>query len=399
MNKKQEINSLKYSLKEFNKRAGLKRTIVNILRLIKRIPFTLKFKKLLKKNRKIVVHLAVINYDNIMKQRPQQIALSLSKQKDVLYFYVFHDNFGYMKKINSNLYLISDYYLIKDLLPKHFIHIYANLDHFDEFDVKEAILNGNKILYEYIDALHEDLLEVRDLELDRHRFIAESEDIPVFCTAKTLYDDIISLRKTEKNVYLTSNGVNYEDFQIKGDVILPDKLKKIYKKDKKYILYYGAIAKWLDYELLNKIAKKYKNYEIILIGKNYDKNDVDKVLKENKNINYLGSVNYQELKYYGHYADVFIIPFIINDVTKATSPVKVFEYMAMKKPVVITDLPECHNLKSIYISKSHEEFLNNIEIAIKNKDDEKMKKLLTKEALNNTWDEKSKVIYENINLD
>ena len=64
-----------------------------------------------------------------------------------------------------------------------------------------------------------------------------------------------------------------------------------------------------------------------------------------------------------------IIPFKINNITEATSPVKIFEYMALNKPIVITDLKECRNYKSVFLSKSYDEFLDNLDLALKKKND------------------------------
>jgi len=38
--------------------------------------------------------------------------------------------------------------------------------------------------------------------------------------------------------------------------------------------------------------------------------------------------------------DVCIIPFVLNQVTHATDPVKLYEYLAQGKPVVATDMAE-----------------------------------------------------------
>ena len=49
--------------------------------------------------------------------------------------------------------------------------------------------------------------------------------------------------------------------------------------------------------------------------------------------------------------------FIINHLIKATSPVKVYEYMAAGKPVVATQIPELAPYKdAVYIAKNAPEF-------------------------------------------
>ena len=42
-------------------------------------------------------------------------------------------------------------------------------------------------------------------------------------------------------------------------------------KGKPIIGYYGALAKWFDYEKIKKLAIKKPGYEIVLIGINYDR--------------------------------------------------------------------------------------------------------------------------------
>ncbi len=81
--------------------------------------------------------------------------------------------------------------------------------------------------------------------------------------------------------------------------------------------------------------------------------------------------NYDELPNYLHDFDICTIPFVINEITLSTSPVKVFEYMAAKKPIVTTDLPECRKYKSILIGKDSEEFIKKIQLAISNMNNEK----------------------------
>ena len=78
-----------------------------------------------------------------------------------------------------------------------------------------------------------------------------------------------------------------------------------------------------------------------------------------------------------------IIPFLINDITQATSPLKLFEYMALGKPIVTTSMNECKKYKSVILADNKEHFVENIDKAIdivKNENKEYYK-ILEQEAL------------------
>ena len=162
-------------------------------------------------------------------------------------------------------------------------------------------------------------------------------------------------------------------------------------------MYYGALAKWFDYDLVKKMAKTDK-YSIVLFGIKYDES-FDKNLINEKNVYFMGSRDYKVLKNYAKYADVLTIPFVINNITLATSPVKIFEYMALHKPIVTTDMPECRKYKSVLIGHNHEEFIKKIDEALKKEKDKKYIELLDKEARENDWSTKAKVIIDLIKKD
>ena len=94
-----------------------------------------------------------------------------------------------------------------------------------------------------------------------------------------------------------------------------------------------------------------------------------------------------------------MIPFVINDITKSTSPVKIFEYMALNIPIVITDLYECRQYKSVLLSKNHTEFLKNLDKGLTLKKDQKYLKLLDVEAKENDWSKKARAIIDLIKKD
>jgi len=152
---------------------------------------------------------------------------------------------------------------------------------------------------------------------------------------------------------------------------------------KPIIGYYGAISDWFDIELVAAAARHYPDYSFVLIGHTYGA-DVS-LLKKLSNVYLLGEKKYQDLPSYLSCFDVCLIPFKINSLTLATNPVKFYEYISSGKPVVSTALPELNLHQDIcYLSRSHAEFIANIDLARHESD----KAIIAKRkaiALANSW--------------
>ncbi|MEG0025703.1 MAG: glycosyltransferase [Bacilli bacterium] len=348
--------------------------------------------KILRKNKNKQIYIFYPGYDWYMKmyQRPQHMAINIAN-KNNLYFYCtlnINDKINGFKNIENELYVTNEWNMLKKKIHGYNLIVYANMNGCWIDEIKNIINDGNNIFYEYIDDLHEDLTDISPALLERHSYVLKNEKIPILCTSKYLYNKAKNIRS--KNLYLSTNGVNYNDFHIINKLSLPEKIKKIVEKNTKIIGYYGALAQWFDYELIVKIANEKKDWDILLIGIDYDKTlEKYNYFHDYSNIHYIGIVPYNELVNYGYYCDVLTIPFLVNEITLATSPVKIFEYMAMEKPIITTDLPECRNYKSVFISKTHSDFIKNIEKGIKIGNSKEYRKILKKEALENTWDKKA----------
>lgn len=130
-------------------------------------------------------------------------------------------------------------------------------------------------------------------------------------------------------------------------------------KGKKNIVFFGGIAKiHTDYYLLNKIADQFSSCNLILIGTIKDE---DKHLLSKENVHYLGRKKYEQIPIYLYHSDVIILPYLRNEFTKGVIPAKLFECIAMNKPIVSMDIPELIPYKEyILLSKNHEEFIKNI---------------------------------------
>lgn len=398
-------NIRKYGMLNFLKRAYIK--ISNVLStIITNLLFSKKYSKQLSElleeniNKKIVVLYPFFDFNMPNFQRFQQVAIALGNQEDVLFFYCtpnnIYDSIYGFKHISNNLYLTNQYKLLLEQTNVNRTIIFVSTDmKFSLSDVESALKRNDTVIYDYVDEIHEDIVgKVSTDVINRHKKILENEKIRVIVTADKLEEEVKSYRNN--NYENIGNGVKIEDFVIdskeKEEFYKEDKninnVNEFCKNHKVNILYYGVFAKWFDYELVKNVAKD-KNIGIVLIGPDYDLSLKKANILELENVIYIGMVNYKNLKYFADLADILTIPFIVNEITNATSPVKLFEYMAMKKPIITTNLLECKKYKSVTIANNYDEFKEKIYLLEKNIND-KNKEEIFNEAKENSWDNKCK---------
>ena len=361
---------------------------------------------------RIIVWRSSIGFNIPLFQRPQQLAKEFAKNRCLVFFEVtkLTDKVDFIKEYADNLYLVN--YDIKNFAslfkrllkettkPRYLFTASTCWDLNDEV-VSEYVSNGYKFLYDYLDDLSPKLAGTDKLPINVekiHNYVINNIDNSfVLCTADILYEDMINKRKSNMNVIYVSNGVDYEHFtKINKKLEFTKDYQDILNNKKPVIGYYGALASWFDYDLIRYVANSRKDYNIVLIGSKYDTDFDKEKIYELDNVYYLGAKKYDELPSYATKFDICILPFKINSITKSTNPIKIFEYMALNKPIVSTDLNECRKYKSVLTSKTKEEFLNNIDKTIKGVSKEYLNTLKT-ESKENTWESKAKYIIKSLN--
>ena len=144
-----------------------------------------------------------------------------------------------------------------------------------------------------------------------------------------------------------------------------DPPKRLYRdpQGRRIIGYYGAIAEWFDVELVRAIARRFPDCAVLLVGN--DTIDAAKALSGEPNVAFTGEVPYAELPGYLHAFDVALLPFRVIELTLATNPVKVYEYLSAGKPVVAVDLPETAQFGDlIHRAPDHAAFLDAVAAAL-----------------------------------
>lgn len=352
---------------------------------------------------RIVLWRSSFGYDVPLYQRPQHIAHCFSQMRTLVLYEVttITDRVQTMRKKDDLLYLVDfnnlplRMMLMEELLkidkPKY-LQIYSTNWEMPLTEMLDYQKQGFRVLYEYVDEISPDVRGTETLPKnisDKYDYVMAHKDCTVVVTADLLEQDVIAHRGTE-NMVFSSNGVDYEFFQHYESYTFEPEFRSILQKGKPILCYYGALAKWFDYDLIKTIARTGK-YSIVLFGVNYD-GSFKRHIRDEENVYFLGPRNYDVLKYYAREADVLMIPFLINDVTRATNPLKIFEYMAMHKPVVTTDMNECRKYRSVLIGHDHAEFLEQIERALELRQDADYLRLLEQEARQNDWSGKAAAI-------
>lgn len=385
--------------------------IFNSMNFIKNNKVSERLDEILSKNsyERIIIWRSSFGWNVPLFQRPQHISLGLSKQKCLVFYEVTHftDKIKDLEEINNNLILINLenksiqkilFSKLKNINKPKYIQIYSTDWNMKLEELKEYIKNGYKIIYEYIDEINPILSGTKDIPInikEKYEYmLSDKENIFVVVTADKLKEDIEKKRRTEKLVF-ACNGVDYEHYQnIDNAFKFDETFEQILKQDKPIIGYYGAFASWFDYDMVSNLAKQRPEYNIVLIGSKYDDSLEKSNIEKLENVYFLGTKDYKILKNYASKFNICTVPFLINDITKATSPLKIFEYMALEKPIVTTAMDECKKYKSIFIANNKEEFIELIDKALKlnREKNEEYYEILKKEALENTWDSKAKSI-------
>lgn len=102
--------------------------------------------------------------------------------------------------------------------------------------------------------------------------------------------------------------------------------------------YVGTIGEWLDAEALAEVARRQAGGSLLLIGPT-ERSGIG-VVPRASNVHLLGAQPYASLPRMMAALDVLLIPFRVNELTRAVDPVKLYEYCAAGKPIAATPIDE-----------------------------------------------------------
>ncbi len=334
---------------------------------------------------------------NYRKQRPQHIFKGLSERGfNIFYLSPIISDKEFLYQVDKNIFEV---YLKGDSKS----NILSDLE-IKEMDKNKILESLNKVIGEY---MKEDFFVFVEhpiwkdiaLKIDKAKIVYDLMDLysgfpnakkelikneeelvsksdTVITTADNLYN---YAKKLNKDVHIVRNGCDFKYFSsLKRNGELDALI------DRPIIGYFGAINDWFDMNSLEYVVKQNKDKYFVLIGA-VNTNKARRISRY-RNVFFLGEIKYELLGGYLAYFDVCIIPFVKNDLTMNTNPVKFYEYISSGKPVVSVRLPELEKYSDIcYLYNTKEEFSKNIFRAL-HEDDKNLCEKRKITAKENSWD-------------
>jgi glycosyltransferase involved in cell wall biosynthesis len=345
----------------------------------------------LEKSKGAVIFLPSVGWDIVNTQRTHHLAREFALQG---YVAIFDSNNSYddvsgFKEVEPNLFLFrgSD-----DVLPELADPIVWAFTY--NFDRRDAYPATARTVYDWIDDF--DVFHFDRAFLERNHERALKEATVIASVARRLHDRASAIRPDA--LYLP-NGVEYDHFANES-IRVPDDsdIEPAWRSRKPLAGYYGAMAEWFDYDLLTEVARLRSDWNFLLIGPMYDNSlrEQGRLMLKCPNVRWIGQRDYQELPGYLRMFDAAMIPFAINNITLATSPLKLFEYFAGGKPVITTPMPECEAFSEVHIARTAEEFSRALDIARAQGQDRQFRERMRTLGSENSWTSRVHSILEHL---
>lgn len=170
--------------------------------------------------------------------------------------------------------------------------------------------------------------------------------------------------RERKNVKVIPNGASLDDFILK-DV---SEKREAYKKP--VVGFIGAFEYFIDFDLILTIAQHLPDITFLLVGGGRDFERVRNKTESEylRNVIFTGPVPHSNIAHYINEMDICLNIFKDMAVSHSACPIKLFEYLLMKKPVISNRLREIEliNKEFIFFADTVDDFVHAIDNLLKN---------------------------------
>jgi teichuronic acid biosynthesis glycosyltransferase TuaH len=317
-----------------------------------------------------------------IKQRPHFLAEELNQNFDVDVYVPKTFRNKILTKNNTRINIINLFKLpferfllvrkINLILTRFLIKYFYNLSEYKFIwitdirlypQIKGIIGKGQKLIYDCMD----DVLEFEVLKNQNNELKKIEKEL--FLKADIVFFSSNELKRRKSSEYNLDNFKTKIVFNALDSNFLNNKIydkfdesfKKYHAQGYKILTYIGTISNWFDFEIIEKSLEDFEKIIYFIIGP--IEHNV-KVMKHERII-YFGSVEHKYIKSLIFKSDILIMPFKINKLIEAVDPVKLYEYIALKKNIIAVEYPELKKFTK-FINKynnygEYQEIIRNID--------------------------------------
>ena len=338
---------------------------------------------------------------NSIKQRPHFLAENLDTKKTEVHVsykwspkkYNYSKNKTFLKLFPClfspfSLLKFKIFFLFDTLFWKYFFCILDNIYNYKFVIVTHPLLYRyttkmkSKIIFDCCDdnELFYKKGKLKELIKNENLTLLSNSNLNIFSS-----ENLLNLyKKNGKKNLLVRNAHSLNSINKKN--LKENPKKKNYKMFN--IFYFGTVSNWFDTGLIKTVLKKIDNVKFTIIG------PIDSIKIKNDRVEYIKPMKHDKLLNFSTKADAFIMPFIVNDLIKSVDPVKLYEYLTFKVPVISVYYPEIKfftEFVNFYLNKK--EVISLIKNIIKKKTINKsILKKRHKFLIKNTWKYRSNQI-------
>jgi glycosyltransferase involved in cell wall biosynthesis len=339
---------------------------------------------------------STLDYAFPYQQRPHHLARAFHRQGLNVVFVTpsaGYDRVAIAKEIRPGLLLTPDFEAALTAIDHPIVYTSSTDASLKHALMQEVQRKRGMIIYDYIDAMDSRISSgpLSNSRMELHAsLLREAKRCVCVATSLELFQEVTRFRSD--GVALVENGVDVNHFAVtRCPSSLRDDLRQIVSSGSPIAGYFGALAHWLDYDLVMAGASALPCWNFVLIGIDYD-GSCRALNGGPKNIHVLPPIPYRDLPENAIWFDAALIPFKINEITMATSPLKLFEYMALGLPTISTPIQESLRYKPVIIARDAQAFVDGISTARQKRVARSYQRLLQDEASTNSWDAKASTI-------
>jgi glycosyltransferase involved in cell wall biosynthesis len=302
-----------------------------------------------------------------------------------------------IKKIKS-LDLLGDYFAFGKIF--YWLDVLSFL-----FSLKRSrVVNVDDIVYtrDFLVALlfssnNTVCLEIHDIPSSKFLFNRALKNSKyLFVLTNSIKKILVDRGIPEEKIFISPSGVDLKEFEIDDNKTSAREHLGL-KSEGSTVVYTGHLYKWKGADTIARVAETMPKVNFVFVGgAEPEITEFTKKYKDCKNIIQVPFVQRNSIPYYLKSADILVLPNSSKEdiSNKYTSPLKLFEYMSSKRPIIASDLPSLREVLTaenclFAIPNDATSFRTGIETLLKNNDlANKLSSKAHEDVLEYTWQKK-----------